>query len=281
MLDTAQNTLTNFGLGLHLDVRQPGSLTGIDLRQLLHAYGLLLITGAALDDIALVEIAQTFGPPNIAEPTPFQSPITPYVRVQSNVPGVGDQSAGAYWHTDGAWSDPPTTVTILFCEEAPHSGGETLFVDMRAVYDALPAAMRDRIAGLRCRYPCREVYAADLEKAGLSDPDRLAELRDLQHPLVRIHPASSRQALYLHERLLRGVIGLDAPSSDALLSQLWAATVDGPYRYRHIWSEHDLLIWDNYSVIHKALPSDPGSRKITRRITVQGLPTAGPRDDAR
>ena len=269
MLDTPEQTLTDFGLGLCWDARHsPDSLTEMNLRPLLDRHGLLLIRGVALDDTTLVDIARTFGPPNIAEPVPFQSPHTPFVRVQSNVPGIGDQSAGAYWHTDGAWSDPPTAVTLLFCEEAPRTGGETLFVDMRAVHDALPPALRDRIAGLRCHYPCREVYAEDLAKAGLRDPDRLAELQDLQHPLVRLHPTGNRNALCLHERLLRGVIGLDAPASDALLSRLWAVTTDGRHQYRHTWSEHDLLIWDNYSVLHKALPAGPGARKITRRVTV-------------
>jgi taurine dioxygenase len=260
-------TMTDFGLGLRWGFEMRPIET-IDLRQLLDTHGLLLISGAELDDLALVEIAKTFGPPNIAEPKPFQSPATPYVRVQSNVPGVGDQSAGAYWHVDGAWSDPPTAVTVLLCEEAPRSGGETLFVDMRAIYDALPETLRDRIDGLRCNYPCREVYAEDLAKAGLSDPERLAELQDLQHPLVRTHPRADRRALCLHERLQRGVIGLDEPSSDALLSELWAAATDGQHEYRHTWTQHDLLIWDNYSVMHKALPPAEGTRKITRRVTV-------------
>lgn len=269
MLDTSERTLTDFGLGLAWEAGPSvDSITGLGLRSLLDTYGLLLVRGADLDDAALVEIARCFGQPNIAEPIPFQSPDTPYVRVQSNVPGVGDQSAGGYWHTDGAWSDPPTAVTVLFCQEAPRSGGQTLFVDMRAVYDALPGPVQDDIAGLRCLYPCREVYAEDLAKAGLSDPDRLAELQDLQHPLVRQHPTAGRQALCLHERLQRGVVGMDAADSAALLSPLWAATTDGQHEYRHSWTEHDLLIWDNYSVLHKALPADPGERKITRRVTV-------------
>lgn len=269
MLDTPQNRLTDFGLGLTWEARQgPWPLTEANLPQLLHRHGLLLIRGAALDDRVLVEVARVFGQPNIALPAPFQSPYSPFVRVQSNVPGLGDQSAGFYWHTDGAWSDPPTAVTLLFCEEAPRTGGETLFVDMRAVYDALQPALQDRIAGLRCHYPCREVYAEDLRAAGLSDPDKLAELQDLQHPLVRIHPTEDRRALYLHERLLRSVIGLDAQSSDELLSQLWASTTNGRYQYQHTWSDNDLLIWDNYSVIHQALSTGPGERKITRRVTV-------------
>ena len=269
MLHTPEHTLTDFGLGLRWDAQYSAEpLTDLDLRSLLDKHGLLLISGTDADDGMLVEIARTFGPPNIAEPIPFQSPHTPYVRVQSNVPGIGDQSAGAYWHTDGAWSDPPTAVTVLFCEEAPGSGGETLFVDMRAVHDALPATLRARIAGLRCHYPCREVYAEDLAKAGLSDPDRLAELQDLHHPLVRLHPTANSRALCLHERLLRGIVGLDEPASDELLSQLWAAAIDGRHEYRHEWSEGDLLIWDNYSVLHKALPAALGTRKITRRVTV-------------
>lgn len=269
MLDTPQNRLTDFGLGLQWEAKQgPWPLTEAGLPTLLHKHGLLLIRGAALDDGALVEVARAFGPPNIALPAPFQSPSSPFVRVQSNVRGLGDQSAGFYWHTDGAWSDPPATVTVLFCEKAPQTGGETQFVDMRAVYDALPPALQGRIAGLRCHYPCREVYAEDLKAAGLSDPDKLTELQDLAHPLVRIHPTEDRRALYLHERLLRSVIGLDAQSSDALLSQLWAAATNGRYQYQHAWSDHDLLIWDNYSVIHKALSSGQGARKITRRVTV-------------
>lgn len=269
MLDTSEHTLTDFGLGLAWDARQsPGSLTDTDLRSLLDTYGLLLIRGADLDDAALVEIARRFGQPNVAEPVPFQSPDTPFVRVQSNVPGVGDQSAGGYWHVDGAWSDPPTAVTVLFCQEAPRTGGETLFVDMRAVHDALPPTVQDSIAELRCLYPCREVYAEDLAKAGLSDPDRLAELRDLQHPLVRHHPTAGSRALCLHERLQRGVVGCSAVASEALLKPLWAAATNGRHEYRHVWSEHDLLIWDNYSVLHKALPPGSGERKITRRVTV-------------
>lgn len=269
MLDTPQKRLTDFGLGLQWEAKHgPLPLTEADLPTLLSEHGLLLIRGADLDDGALVEVARMFGPPNIALPAPFQSPYSPFVRVQSNVPGLGDQAAGFYWHVDGAWSDPPTAVTLLFCEEAPRTGGGTLFVDMRAVYDALPSELKDSIAGLRCHYPCREVYEEDLNAAGLSDPAKLAELTDLQHPLVRLHPTGDRRALYLHERLLRGVIGLDAQSSEALLSQLWAATTNGRYQYQHTWSDRDLVIWDNCSVIHKALSSGPGARKITRRVTV-------------
>ena len=128
------DTVTDFGLGLQWEARLgPWPLTEADLPPLLHKHGLLLIRGAVLDDDALVAVARTFGPPNIALPAPFQSPSTPFVRVQSNVPGRGDQAAGFYWHTDGAWSDPPTAVTLLLCEEAPRTEGETLFVDMRAV----------------------------------------------------------------------------------------------------------------------------------------------------
>lgn len=269
MLDTSPDTLTDFGLGLEWAAMDgPWPLTAAGLPALLHRYGLLLIRGAALDDAALVDVARTFGSPDIALPAPFQSPASPFVRVQSNVPGLGDQAAGFYWHTDGAWSDPPTAVTLLRCEAAPRSGGQTLFVDMRAVYDALPPALQDRIAGLRGHYRCREVYAEDLAAQGLDDPGKLAALRDLQHPLVRTRPAGGRRALCLHQRLLRGVVGLDPRSSDTLLSQLWAATTSGRFQYRHTWADDDLLIWDNYSVIHQALTADPGERKITRRVTV-------------
>lgn len=263
--------LTSFGLGMSIrcEPRQgSGLLTDIDLKALVHRHGLLLIRGASLDDMGLEEVARVFGSPNIALPAAFRSPSSRYVRIQSNVPGIGDQAAGGYWHTDGAWSDPPTAITLLFCDEAPRSGGGTLFVDMRSVHDALPPTLQHHIAGLRCNYPCREVYAEDLEAQGLTDPAKLAELQTLQHPLVRVHPTEHRRALYLHERLLRSVVGLDADSGHALLHRLWAEATNGRHQYHHRWAMHDLLIWDNYSVMHKALPADPGERKITRRVTV-------------
>lgn len=74
--------------------------------------------------------------------------------------------------------------TLLLCVEAPAAGGETLFVDMRAVLDDLPPELRQLIEGRRGWYPCRKIYQRELQVLDLEDPEKLDQLRDLSHPLV-------------------------------------------------------------------------------------------------
>jgi taurine dioxygenase len=244
------------------------------MRTALHEHGVLHIAEADPDDETLVSFARRFGVPDKVHPPAFRVPGQEYVRLQSNLPGLGVNGAGAYWHSDGPWSDPPCAATILLCVEAPERGGETLFADMRAALDRLPAELRRRIGGLRGWFPCREIYAAELEALGLEDDEKLAGLRDLEHPLVREHPVTGTRGLHLNEQWLRGVVGMSPAMGAELLEGLYAVATDPQFVYRHTWRAGDVVVWDNASMIHKGATSTTG-RKVTKRVTVSAARRGG------
>ena len=271
MTDTV---LTAFGLGLLVQPPEPDhrafAVPG-GLRPLLDRHGVLLVRGLDLDGDRYREFASGFGPLETVFPVAHQEPGHPNVRLQSNV-GVGVGSGGEYWHSDGPLTPTPTAVTLLLCREAPRSGGETLFADMRRAYDTLDPAVRDRVERRRGRYPCREIGLREMRLAGIPEEEqrhRLTTLHDLSHPIVRPHPNTGRKALYLNQQWLQGFDD-DPADTEELLPLLYAHATREDNVYRHHWCSGDLLVWDNDSVMHRALPPGDGARKITRRITVAG-----------
>jgi taurine dioxygenase len=229
-------------------VRVPTGAAG-DMPALLHEHGLLILEDSRLEDDAFVALARTLG--EATRVGSFRTRGSPYVRVQSNVPGLGAVSTGQYWHADGPLEDPPAKATLLVCDEAPDATGATLFVDMRAAFERLPGELAARVATLRGRYPChRRPW--------------------LSHPLVRSHPVTARRALYLNERWLRGVAGCGSEESRSILAALYVVATDPDFVYEHSWRPGDLLVWDNAIAMHKAIPAAYGARKVTRRITIRG-----------
>ena len=271
---TAQ-PLTGFGLGLL--IYYPGQYAPADFPSLLDEHGILLIRGLSLDGAGYCAVAAEFGELEPVFPAAHQEPGEPFIRLQSNV-GVGVSSGGEYWHADGPITEVPTAVTLLLCQEAPAAGGETLFADMRRAYSTLDGGLRGRIEERRGRYPCREIGLREMRLAGIPEDEqrsKLGSLRDLHHPIVRRHPHTGRKALYLNQQWLEGFE--DDPADDeGLLPPLYAHATRDDNVYRHRWLPGDLLVWDNASVMHRALPPGEGSRKITRRITVAGGEPARP-----
>jgi taurine dioxygenase len=261
--------LTTFGLGARIDAHA-GAVDGQTLCDSLTQHAVVVLARVEMDEEVLVAIARLFGEPEAVNPVEHRSRHNPFVRIQSNVDGLGLNQAGEYWHSDGPWSETPSAATVLLCAEAPSQGGETLFVDMRAAYDALPSDLRDWVADRRGSFPCREIYARELEAAGLRDPEKLQQLRDLEHPLVRVHPRSGRRALYLNEQWLHSIRGLSPKESEAKLKVLYEFSTSGMFTYTHRWSVGDLLVWDNVSVMHKARPTPSAARKVMLRVTIAG-----------
>lgn len=265
--------LTGFGLAAVLPLapdadRNPG--TADRVRRELDTHGVLVLRGLELDNARYRDFAGAFGTREAVFPAAHRDPGWPEIRLQSNVAGEGVAAGGEYWHADGPLTEVPTALTFLWCERAPAAGGETLFADMRRALDRLAPADRERAGSARGRYPCREIALREMRDAGVPQDEqdaKLAELRDLTHPVVRRHPRTGRAALYLNQQWMTGVLGED---DGALLDRLYAAATHPENVYRHAWRPQDLLLWDNAAVMHRALPPTPGSHKTTRRITIAG-----------
>jgi alpha-ketoglutarate-dependent 2,4-dichlorophenoxyacetate dioxygenase len=144
--------------------------------------------------------------------------------------------------------------------------GETETIDMRAVYDALPQATKDRIAPLRARHN----YFHSRRKAGAQvdeSSNPLAPYMRAEHPLVRTS-ASGRPTLFVGAHTER-IVGLDEAESAALIEELIAFATQPHFIYAHKWLAGDILIWDNRCTLHRGTEYDYRHHKRDmRRATV-------------
>ena len=180
---------------------------------------------------------------------------------------IGLPDAGRYWHTDQSYEQRPALGSLLYALEVPADGsGDTLFCDMAAAYEALPAAMKGRLEGLRGMH----IYNHAHKAFSLSD-DQKDRLPGFDHPIVRTHPETGRKALYLGGKILKHVIGLPADESAALLDELYAHCQSDAFVYRHKWRVGDVVFWDNRCTMHFAQPYDDATyTRHMHRTTVQG-----------
>jgi len=258
-----------------IDLNQPiAAATAHDLRRALVAHLVLCIRGQTLAPLPYRDAMRVFGAP-MKQITPAAThPDCDEVLVLSSEDRdtLGDGKklvVGAHWQTDDSYKAVPCALTMLYGVEVPETGGDTQFINMYAAYDNLPAAMKDRIAGLRV------IHTYDSSRKGTRIAKRtaadMARMPPVSHPLVRTHPETGRQALYLNPNRMEQVDGLARAESDALLDALITHAIQPQYQYRHHWRAGDIVIWDNRCTMHKANADYPeGARRRMHRVIVEG-----------
>jgi len=173
------------------------------------------------------------------------------------------------FHSDGAHRNPPYRATTLYAIRIPSRGGETLFANLYAAYEALSDDMKARLEGLQTR----TVYLYDaVTREGTNEDD--PKLPSAMHPLVKVHPDSGRRSLYLSRLMTRNIVGMDRTESDALLAELFDHIEKPEFIYAHRWTPGDLVIWDNRCLNHARADFPADEVRLLRRYTVSE-PDAG------
>lgn len=185
--------------------------------------------------------------------------------------GLGD--AGKYWHSDISYKALPSLGSLLHAQELPAEGGDTLFANMHQAYDTLPEALRTAIDGKLAVHSYLAKYG-QLQKDGNWRPtlseQQLAQVQEVVHPVVRIHPETGRRALFVSEGFTTRIEGLPEDESREILDALFAHSVRAEHVYRHAWQPHDLVFWDNRSLIHLAAGCPDHLRRKLFRTTIEG-----------
>ena len=166
--------------------------------------------------------------------------------------GLDDQRPGLFetFHVDDTYTEVPAAATVLNARQLPPSGGgDTCFLDMRAAYDLLDAETQRRVHSLRAVYSYNNHNAFPPRVSACGPNDALV---DVAHPIVRTHPVTGRCALYIDLDRATHVDGMAINEGRALLQSLQDHAEKRAPRYRHRWLAHDVLVWDNASVQHKA-----------------------------
>jgi alpha-ketoglutarate-dependent taurine dioxygenase len=173
------------------------------------------------------------------------------------------------WHTDSTYMPVSAKASVLSARVVPTSGGDTEWADMRAAYEALDDATRERVSDL-CAYHSI-VYSQ--AKAGFTTTvgygmDEAPQLR----PLIKVHPVTGRPALFIG-RHAHAVPGLDPEASEMLLTELLDDACRPPRVYRHQWQPGDVVVWDNRCVLHHACEWDLSEPRVMVHTRVAGDPS--------
>lgn len=185
--------------------------------------------------------------------------------------GLGD--AGKFWHSDLSYKELPSLGSMLYAQELPSEGGDTLFADMHKAWDTLPQALRTAVEGRSAAHSYTARYSETRFEGNWRPtltPEQLAEVTEVVHPIVRTHPENARKALFVSEGFTTRIVGLPEDESRQLLAQLYAHSVQPEHIYRHAWQPGDLVFWDNRSLIHLAAGCPSHLRRKLYRTTIQG-----------
>jgi taurine dioxygenase len=224
-----------------------------------------------------IDFSRRFGVLQIHVLKQFLLANHPEILIVSNIVengqpvGLGD--AGKYWHSDLSYKELPSLGSMLYAQELPSEGGDTLFADMHLAWDTLPEHLRKAVEGRSAvhsytsRY--RDGHNAQNWRPTLS-AEQLAQVVVVSHPIVRTHPENGRKALFVSEGFTTHIVGLPEDESQQILNELYAHSVRAEGVYRHKWQENDMVFWDNRSLIHLAGGTPDHLRRRLHRTTIQG-----------
>lgn len=248
------------------------------IRQAFLDHLILVFPGQNLSDDDQLAITSIFG---------AQSDSTGGIHERQRVITISNQPGGALgsgelrWHSDHSFEKIPFSASLLHALEIPPEGGDTLFNNMYLAYATLPPALLERVRTLTIKNDI------SINSAG-ERVERVPETTDVRlskgpsHPIIRTHPETGLNALYLGRRPFAYVNGMEVEDSEALLDELWAHACNPAFDYRHQWTAGDLVVWDNRSVMHRRDAFDETQTRIMHRTQCQGdEPVYDPTADAR
>ncbi|MDR2688811.1 MAG: TauD/TfdA family dioxygenase [Azoarcus sp.] len=263
---------------LGIDVGRPLSSAEFDrIHQAFLQHGLLIFRDQHLTPAQQIAFSRLWGELLIHVLKQFQLPGHPEVFVISNIveqgKPIGLADAGKFWHSDLSYVAPPSLGAILYAQELPEEGGDTLFASQQQAYDALPESLRRRIEGLRAVHSYTSRYAEEVfsgvVRPTLSEAQR-ESVREVVHPVVRTHPETGRKGLFVNANFTTHIVDLPAHESRQLLDELFARSIHPQFIYRHRWQPNDLLFWDNRALIHLATGCPSHLRRRLHRTTIAG-----------
>ena len=224
-----------------------------------------------------VAFARRFGEPQPSAVSGFEkSKDNPEIDILEYDASSPPHVTRDLWHTDFAGTERPTMGTVLYAKNIPPRGGDTLWVNMVAAYEALSDRMRAHLDGLWAYHDSYQPYSEISRPEMYEGENGTDYLRDKQaayvpalHPVVRKHPVTGKRGLFVNESMTTFIKDMDRRESDFLLRYLFDYLRTPEFIYRHKWKTNDLAVWDNRLSLHYAL-FDYTEHRLMHRIVIQG-----------
>jgi len=267
--------------GFHLKTATDSDVA--ELKQQIYAKKIAVLKNQNLSTGEFVELGKRLG-----EPVPYYEPMYHHpendlVFVSSNVPENGRQvgvpKTGKFWHADYQFMDKPFSLTLIYPQVVPRTNRGTYFIDLGKAYRALPQDLKDALVGVKAVHTPRRYFKIRPEDVYRPVSELLAEIEErtpaVTHSAVVRHPHTDESILYISEGFTVSLVDADGRELDEdLLQRLLEATGqrDTTFTHEHIHLQRfdvgDLLIWDNRSLVHRALHTQTSEAAVSHRVTV-------------
>ncbi len=236
-------------------------------------HGLIFFRDQNISPEQHIAFAKRWGDINVNR---FFKPVDGYPQI-AEVRKEPDQTVniGGGWHTDHSYDVEPAMGSILVARELPATGGDTMFANMYAAYEALSDGLKETLLGLKAVHSSRHVFGDESQAyRGTDIGDRLgnskAATQDSVHPVVITHPLSGKKALYVNMGFTLRFDGWTAEESKPLMDYLYTHACQPQFTTTFKWKNGSIAFWDNRATWHYAINDYQGQRRLMHRITLEG-----------
>lgn len=216
------------------------------------------------------DFARRFGPLRKAQRAAFEvlddvSEMQVLINDRERPPNVN------HYHTDGIYRENPEFGSILHGVEIPLAGGDTIFASLTAAYEGLSDGMKVYLDGLSAVNDFMKLHGSPAKARSWKGDNfaRMDEMRrdnpPVEHPLVKVHPATGRKHLYLSESFTTHIVGVELEESQRVLDFLFRHVAKPEYQCRFAWQRNSTAFWDNRAALHYAVADYwPADRRMNR-----------------
>lgn len=253
------------------------------LKRAVYEKKIVVLKNQTLTPYQFVALGRRFGVPQVYYQPMYHHPEVEEIFVSSNVPHdgrrVGVPQTGKFWHSDYSFMPRPFSITFIYPQVVPRNNRGTYFIDMGRAYAMLPERLKSAVSGTKARHSARRYFKIRPTDVFRPLGEVLEEIEkespDVFHPTVVTHPVTGEKILYVSEALTHELLnGNGTALDDKLLQELFEATGQRDLTFSHenihlqTFEEGDLLIWDNRSLIHRALHTGGSEPAVSFRVTV-------------
>jgi taurine dioxygenase len=212
-----------------------------------------------------LEFGRKFGPLHLHPAAPHETghPELMIIRADKDSP----RANGEGWHSDVSCDEEPPLGSILYIKQCPPRGGDTLFANMYAAYDALSERMKAYLEGLTAIHDGEDNYRGTYANFGVKDKPVYPRA---VHPVIRIHPVTGKKALFVNKGFTRRILDIPADESAAMLAYLYEHAANPLFQCRFRWQANSVAFWDNRCAQHRAMWDYWPHTRYGNRVTVKG-----------
>jgi taurine dioxygenase len=239
----------------------------------LYAHKVIFVRGQTLTPQQQIDFSRQLAPVFTDHPA-----YLPLLEGHPEIVVLDGQGGGRanVWHSDVSISPKPPMGSVLYMKRCPSWGGDTMWADMTAAYDALSDRMKAYLEGLEAVHDLagtvRNIVRERSQqgKAPKGAPPTPESLPRATHPVVRTHPVTGRRILFVNPTFTAQIEGLPPAEADALLAFLFQHQDRPEFQCRWRWEAGDVAIWDNRATQHYAIADYGDEPRTIHRVTLEG-----------